>query len=164
MESTRPAFESLGPYLWHSSRKFSRDFSSRGDPASDIKKSGLEPACATNRPAELVVHKETSRLHQMTQHSYLVTLPKHACPCHCPATAEACPCCVPTAPALPLPSHRECPPTRNRGLKRSVACYHTCLSPHDPMHDAQGELLSLPLGIASHTYILQCCNTHSAGC
>lgn len=43
--------------------------------------------------------------------------PKHACPCHCPAITEARPCRVPTAPALPLPSHREWPQQRTGDLR-----------------------------------------------
>lgn len=77
--------------------------------------------------------------------------------------AEACPCCVPTAPALPLPTHRECP-QQGTGVSGGLWLVFTRLSLHDPTHDAQGALLPLPLGIASHTRVLQCCNTHAAGC
>lgn len=96
--------------------------------------------CATNRPAELVVHNDKSHLHHDPALS----------PCHSPNMN------VPVLTLswqrhilVPFPLHQLWPclatwnaPSKEQGIQRSVVCYHM---PVTPWSNVQGTtLLSLP--------------------
>lgn len=90
-------------------------------------KSGLEPVCATNRPAELVVHDDKSHFHHVTELS-----PHHSPNKYVPVLALAGQRHVLVA----FPLHQLCPcpatwnsPSKGRGLQRSVASYHMPVTP-----------------------------------
>lgn len=142
LESTRSALESLQPYLWHSSKHMIfRDFFSRGEPENEINKSGLDPVCATNRPAELVVHDDKSQLHHDP-----VLSPHHS------QTCLSLPWQGRVLVAFSL--HQLCPwlatwnaPSQGQGIPEICGLSsHAC----HPWSNAQGTLLSLPSYCSSY--------------
>lgn len=138
---------------------FSRDFFSRGDPANAINKSGLEPVCATNRPAELVVHGDKSHL----PHDPALS-PHHFPNMHVPVLALPWQRHILVA----FPLHQLCPywatwnaPSKGQGTPEVCGLLpHAC---HPMIQHTRHRLLSAP-ATAPRSCILQCCKAHSAGC
>lgn len=149
------------PMIFKQECDFTGSCSFRGDPASEVNKVGLEPVRMPPRDLKSMLAMKEYLTSISCPSDLMIPSPhKHSCPWHCPTIAEACHSYRPPAPPLPQAMIT----LRNKGLKRTVACYHRCLSPYDPLHDSQSAHFPLSWGTTSHTCTLLCCNTHSAHC